>query len=297
MEKIDTQSPKRKWLGEVAEFLLITIATGAYAVGVNRILVPHAIVGGGLTGICEIIYFVTGMAVPIWFSSLVVNAALLIVAVLTVGWRFCIRTIYGVLCMTVWLWFVPIPKVPDMTDPFMGVVVGGMFVGVGLAVIYLNGGSTGGTDIIAMIVNKYKQMPIGRVLFLCDLVIIGGAYFLPEVRSVEKILFGLTYTFMATTAVDVVMNKTRQSVQFFIFSKHYREIANAILNKAHRGVTILDGEGGFSHQPMKIITTLAHRQDVNKIFQIVQEIDPEAFVSQTETSGVFGLGFDPIKKK
>lgn len=297
MEKIDTQSPKWKWLGEIAEYLLITIAIGAYAVGVNRILVPHAIVGGGLTGICEIIYFATGMAIPIWLSTLVFNTALLIVAVLTVGWRFCVKTIYGVLCMTVWLWLVPIPKIPDMTDPFMGVVVGGMFVGVGLAVIYLNGGSTGGTDIIAMIINKYKQVPIGRILFLCDLVIIGGAYFLPEVRSVEKILFGLTYTFMATTAIDVVMNKTRQSVQFFIFSKRYREIANAILNKAHRGVTILDGEGGFSHQPMKIITTLAHRQDVNKIFQIVREIDPEAFVSQTETSGVFGLGFDPIKKK
>lgn len=296
MEKMDTHSPKWKWLGKVTEYLLITIAIGAYAVGVNRILVPHAIVGGGLTGICEIIYFATGMAIPIWLSSLVVNTALLIAAVLTVGWRFCIRTIYGVICMTIWLWLVPIPKVPDMTDPFMGVVVGGLFVGVGLAVIYLNGGSTGGTDIIAMIINKYKRLPIGRVLFLCDLIIIGSAYFLPEVRSVEKILFGLTYTFMATTAIDVVMNKTRQSVQFFIFSNRYREIADAILNKANRGVTIIDGEGGFSHQPMKIITTLAHRQDVHKIFEIVQEIDPEAFVSQTETSGVFGLGFDPIKR-
>lgn len=288
----------KKWLSEIAEYLLITLAVGAYAVGVNRILVPHAIVGGGLTGICEILYFSSGMVIPIWLSSLVINTGLLIAAVLTVGWRFCIRTIYGVLVMTIWLWLVPIPKVPDMTDPFMAVVVGGLFVGVGLAVIYMNGGSTGGTDIVAMIVNKYKRMPIGRVLFLCDLVIIGGAYFLPEVRSIEKVLFGLTYTFMATTAIDVVMNKTRQSVQFFIFSqKHYREIADAILTEANRGVTILDGEGGYSHQPMKIITTLAHRHDVNKIFQIVQQIDPEAFVSQTQTSGVFGLGFDPINKE
>ncbi len=286
----------KKWLSEIAEYLLITIAIGAYAVGVNRILVPHAIVGGGLTGICEIIYFASGMTIPIWLSSLVINTGLLVLAVLTVGWRFCVRTIYGVICMAVWLWLVPIPKVPDMTDPFMAVVVGGLFVGVGLAVIYLNGGSTGGTDIIAMVVNKYKHQPIGRVLFLCDLVIIGVAYFLPEVHSLEKVLFGLTYTFMATTAIDVVMNKTRQSVQFFIFSqKHYREIADAIMTQADRGVTILDGEGGYSHQPMKVITTLAHRHDVNKIFRIVRDIDPDAFVSQSQTSGVFGLGFDSIK--
>lgn len=296
MQKIDTKNPKWKWLGEVAEYLLIAIAVGAYAVAVNRILVPHAIVSGGLTGICEIIYFSSGMTVPIWLSNLVINSILLIVAVVVVGWKFCIKTIFGVLCMTAWLWLIPIPAVPDMTDPFMGVVVGGLFCGAGLAVIYLNGGSTGGTDIIAMIVNKYKNLPLGRVLLLCDLVIISCAYFLPEVNSIEKVLFGLTYTFMATTAIDVVMNKTRQSVQFFIFSPHYQEIADAIMKEANRGVTLMDGEGGYSHQPTKIVTVLAHRQDRHKIFKIVRDIDPQAFVSQTETSGVFGLGFDSIKK-
>lgn len=296
MPQLETNSSTRKWLGEVVEYLLIAIAVGAYAVAVNRILVPHAIVSGGLTGICEIIYFSSRMTIPIWLSNLVINSVLLIIAVIVVGWKFCIKTIFGVLCMTAWLWLIPIPSVPDMTDPFMGVVVGGLFCGAGLAVIYLNGGSTGGTDIIAMIINKYKNLPLGRVLFLCDLVIIGCAYFLPEVRSIEKVLFGLTYTFMATTAIDVVMNKTRQSVQFFIFSRHYQEIAEAIMTQANRGVTLLDGEGGYSHQPMKIITVLAHRHDVNKIFKIVRNIDPDAFVSQSETSGVFGLGFDPIKK-
>ncbi len=296
MAKIEPQNPKWKWLSDVVEYLLIAVAVGAYAVAVNRILLPHAIVGGGLTGICEIIYFATGMTIPIWLSNFILNTILLIIAVITVGWRFCIRTIFGVICMTIWLWLIPVPTIPDLTDPFMAVVIGGLFCGSGLAVIYLNGGSTGGTDIIAMVVNKYKHLPLGRILFMCDLVIISGAYFLPEVHSIEKLLFGLTYTFMATTAIDVVMNKTRQSVQFFIFSKNYKEIADAIMTEANRGVTLLDGEGGYSHQPMKIITVLAHRHDVNKIFKIVKNIDPDAFVSQSETSGVFGLGFDSIKK-
>lgn len=294
---IDKSSKTWKTLIEIKEYLMIAVFTAAYAIAVNRILVPHAIVGGGLTGICEIIYFATHLAIPIWFSQLVLNIILLVVAVFTVGWRFCIKTMYGVVVMTLWLRFIPIPAVPDLTDPFMAIVIGGLFCGTGLAVIYMNGGSTGGTDIVAMIVNKYKHVSLGRVLFMCDLVIIGCAYFLPEVRSIEKVLFGLTYTFMATTAIDGVMNRIRQSVQFFIFSQHSREIANAIMTQAHRGVTILDGEGGFSHQEIKVVTTLARKNESEKIFKIVKSIDPQAFVSQSQVTGVFGQGFESIKEK
>lgn len=297
LENIDKSSRTWKILVEVKECLFIAIAVAAYAVAVNRILVPHAIVGGGLTGICEVIYFATHMTVPIWFSQLVFNIILLVIAVFTVGWRFCVKTVYGVIVMTIWLRFIPIPAVPDITDPFMAVVLGGLFCGTGLAIIYINNGSTGGTDIVAMIVNKYKHVSLGRVLFMCDLVIIACAYFLPEVRSLEKVLFGYTYTFMATMAIDGVMNRMRQSVQFFIFSQHSREIANAIMTEAHRGVTILDGEGGYSHESMKVVTTLARKNESGKIFKIVKAIDPQAFVSQSQVTGVFGQGFESIKEK
>ena len=297
LPKIEKGSRTWKILTEIKEYLMIALFTAAYAIAVNRILVPHAIVGGGLTGICEVIYFASEMTIPIWLSTLVLNSILLVVAVFTIGWKFCIRTIYGVIVMTLWLRFIPIPTTPDLTDPFMAVVLGGLFCGTGLAVIYLNGGSTGGTDIVAMIVNKYKHVSMGRVLFMCDLVIIGCAYFLPEVRSLEKVLFGLTYTFMATTAVDGVMNRIRQSVQFFIFSQRYREIADAIMHDAHRGVTIIDGEGGYSHKESKIVTVLARKSESNKIFKIVRDIDPFAFVSQTQTTGVFGQGFESIREK
>lgn len=278
------------------ELVLIFLALCPYAVAVNQLLVPHSIVGGGLTGLCEIIFFATDRAIPIWFSTLAINLILLIIAIYTVGWRFCLRTIYGVLSLTFWLKIIPVSDIPLVDDRFMAVVVSGLLCGIGLGIVFLNNGSSGGTDIVAMIVNKYRHVPLGRVMLFCDIVIITSAYFLPNVHSVEKVMLGLVFTFMCTTALDWIMRQLRQSVQFFIFSKKYEEIADAINTKIPRGVTILEGEGWYSKQPMKVITVLAKKNESNRIFRLVHEIDPNAFISQSETIGVFGKGFDPITR-
>ena len=285
------------------EYIMIIIATIPYAIAVNWILVPHTIVGGGLTGLCEIIYFATDAFVPIWLSSFVCNLALLIAAFFTVGWRYCVRTLWGVLWYTIWLKVIEIPAEPVISDPFMAVILGGLFMGSFLGIVFLNNGSTGGVDIVAMIVNKYKHLPMGRVLMACDIVIILCAYFLPEIKELpfgqglEKILFGLCYTFMAGTAVDWVLNRTRQSVQFFIFSEKYEEIAEAIMTQVPRGVTFLDAQGGYSKEPMKVVTTIARQHESATIFRLVNAIDPNAFVSQSQVRGVFGQGFESIKEK
>lgn len=287
---------KMKPFIELKECLMIALFTMPYAFVVNKILVPHNIVSGGLTGICEIIYFATNCVVPIWLSTLILNTILLVIAIYLIGWRFCLRTIYGVLCLTIWFKIIPITETPMITDPFMAIVLGGLLSGLGLGIIFLNNGTTGGTDIIAMIINKYKHISLGRILFSLDLIIISSAYFLPNVHSVERILFGLCYTFMEMIAVDGIMNRVRQSVQFFIYSQHYQEIADAIMTQVPRGVTFLEGMGGYSKKPVKIITVLARRNEASKIFSIVRMIDPEAFISETQTEGVFGRGFDPIRK-
>ena len=281
----------------IKEYIMIAICTIPYAIAVNCILVPHAIVGGGLTGLCEIIYFATDTFVPIWLSSFVFNLALLVAAFFTVGWRYCVRTLWGVFCYTMWLKFVPIPDVAIVSDPFMAVILGGLFMGCFLGIVFLNNGSTGGVDIVAMIVNKFKHLPMGRVLMACDIVVILCAYFLPEVRSVEKILFGMCYTFMASTAVDWVLNRTRQSVQFFIFSSKYEEIAEAIMTQVPRGVTFLEAQGGYTKQPGKVITVIARQYESSKIFRLVHSIDENAFISQSQVRGVFGQGFEPIVNK
>ena len=294
---------RMKPLIAIKEYLMIIVATIPYAITVNWILVPHTIVGGGLTGLCEIIYFATDTFVPIWLSSFVCNLALLIAAFFTVGWRYCVRTLWGVLWYTIWLKVIEIPAEPIITDPFMAVILGGLFMGSFLGIVFLNNGSTGGVDIVAMIVNKYKHLPMGRVLMACDIVIILCAYFLPEIKELpfgqglEKILFGLCYTFMAGTAVDWVLNRTRQSVQFFIFSTKYEEIAEAIMTQVPRGVTLMDAQGGYSKEPMKVVTTIARQHESATIFRLVNAIDPNAFVSQSQVRGVFGQGFESIKEK
>lgn len=287
----------------IKEYAMIIVCTIPYAIAVNWILVPHTIVGGGLTGLCEILYFATNTAIPIWLSSFVCNLALLIAAFFTVGWRYCVRTLWGVLWYTIWLKLIEIPAEPVISEPFMAVILGGLFMGSFLGIVFLNNGSTGGVDIVAMIVNKFKHLPMGRVLMACDIVIILCAFFLPEIkelpfgRGLEKILFGLCYTFMAGTAVDWVLNRTRQSVQFFIFSEKYDEIAEAIMTQVPRGVTFLDAQGGYSKTPTKVVTTIARQHESATIFRLVHAIDPNAFVSQSQVRGVFGQGFESIKEK
>lgn len=297
------QYKRMRPLVAIKEYFMIILCTIPYAISVNCILVPHAIVGGGLTGLCEIIYFATDTAIPIWLSSFVFNVGLLITAYFTVGWRYCVRTLWGVLWFTIWMKLIPIPEVPVITDPFMAVILGGLFMGCFLGIVFMNNGSTGGVDIVAMIVNKYNHLPMGRVLMTCDIVVILCAYFLPEIRelpfgrALEKILFGLCYTFMASTAVDWVLNRTRQSVQFFIFSHKWEEISEAIMTQVPRGVTIMDAVGGYTKEPTKVITTIARQHESAKIFRLVRAIDPNAFVSQSQVRGVFGKGFESIKEK
>lgn len=294
---------RMKPLITIKEYIMIIIATIPYAIAVNWILVPHTIVGGGLTGLCEILYFATDKFIPIWLSSFVCNLALLIAAYFTVGWRYCVRTLWGVLWYTIWLKVIEISAEPVISDPFMAVILGGLFMGCFLGVVFLNNGSTGGVDIVAMIVNKYKHLPMGRVLMACDIVIILCAYFLPEIKELpfgqglEKILFGLCYTFMAGTAVDWVLNRTRQSVQFFIFSTKYEEIAEAIMTQVPRGVTLMEAQGGYSKEPIKVVTTIARQHESATIFRLVNAIDPNAFVSQSQVRGVFGQGFESIKER
>ena len=287
----------------IKEYVMIILCTIPYAIAVNWILVPHTIVGGGLTGLCEILYFATDTFVPIWLSSFVCNLALLIAAFFTVGWKYCVRTLWGVLWYTIWLKVIEIPAEPVISDPFMAVILGGLFMGSFLGIVFLNNGSTGGVDIVAMIVNKYRHLPMGRVLMACDICVILCAFFLPEIKSLpfgrglEKILFGLCYTFVAATAVDWVLNRTRQSVQFFIFSEKYEEIAEAIMTQVPRGVTFLDAKGGYSKAPTKVVTTIARQHESATIFRLVHAIDPNAFVSQSQVRGVFGQGFESIKEK
>ena len=184
---------------------------------------------------------------------------------------------------------------------FMSLVIGCCFTGLSLAIVFLHNGSTGGTDIIAAVVNKYHNFSLGQVLIFVDFVIIGSCFFFPQfgtfVDRAHKVVFGLCTMVVENFMLDYVMNRRRESVQFLIFSRKHEEIANAITTQLDHGVTLLDGHGWYTGQEMKVICLLARKNESIYIFRLIKMIDPNAFVSQSSVIGVYGEGFDTIKVK
>lgn len=279
------------------EYLMIAIGLLMYSSAWKGFLLPHQITGGGATGIGAIVQYGTGF--PIAATYGIINVALLAISLWKLGLQFSLRSIYGVGCLTLFLAILPeapIGTFVSENEPFMACVLGGILAGTGMGIMFLNNGSSGGTDIIAKIVNKYRNITLGRALLYCDILIISSSYLLPN-GSIEKVVYGLTTMAITTFTLDMVVNGVRQSVQFFIFSARYEEIANAINIEVRRGVTILDGTGWYSKKPVKVITVLARKNESAKIFKIVKSIDPNAFVSQSSAIGVYGQGFDVMKVK
>lgn len=287
---------KETWIN-VREYIIIALGLFMYAAAWKAFLLPHQIVGGGVTGIGALVYYATGL--PISITYFVLNAILLAFAIKSVGWNFSLRTIYGVIVMTIFFSILPQAQLGTFVgkeDNFMACIIGGIMAGAGIGLVFLSNGSSGGTDIIAKIVNKNRNITLGRILLYCDVLIISSSYFL-KIGSIERIVYGLSQLAVSTVAVDMVINGVRQSVQFFIFSKHYDKIANRINLEVQRGVTILDGTGWYSKEPVKVITVIARKNESTKIFRIVKDEDPNAFISQSSAIGVYGQGFDVIKSK
>lgn len=287
---------KQTWI-DIREYIFIAFGLLLYAGAWKAFLLPHQITGGGVTGVGALVYYATDLPISITYFS--INAVLLLIAIRVVGLKFSLRTIYGVSIMT--FFFSVLPQAVPGTfvgadDNFMACVIGGLLSGAGVGIVFLANGSSGGTDIIAKVVNKYRDITLGRILLYCDVLIICSSYFL-KIGSIERIVYGLTAMAISTIAIDMVINGVRQSVQFFIFSKKYEEIATRINIDLHRGVTVLDGMGWYSKESVKVLTVIARKNESIKIFRIVKEIDPNAFISQSSVIGVYGEGFDVIKGK
>ncbi len=321
-------APSQSRARTVFEYLVIIIGIFPMALMVNWVLLPHAFVGGGLTGICSVIYYVTGGmfpslfpeyggAIPVWLTTFVFNAILLIIAGLTVGWRFTIRTMVGVAAITFWYRVIPILPEPMIADPWLGAIIGGFVFGLSLGCVLAANGSSGGTDIVAMIINHYHNISLGNIMLACDIVIIASAFFLPlpdsmlqdadnlqilkssnlQILKIKRVLYGVAMTISYTVAVDWLMARLHRSVHFLIYSSKYDEIATAINTTVNRGVTVLDGTGWYSKQPVKVISVLVRKPESSLVMSLIHEIDPNALVSIADVSGVFGSGFDKIKGK
>lgn len=278
----------------VQDYVIIFLGTVLYGFGFNGFILSNEIVTGGVSGVSALIFFATG--VPVSVSYLLINIVLLAIAFKILGLKFLIKTIFGVISLSISLSFFEwlLAGVPIIqNEVFMSILIGGVICGTGLGLIFSVNGSTGGTDILAAIINKYKNVSIGTGLLLVDFVIISCSYLI--FHNVDKIVFGFVEMAVSNYMLDQIINGNRQSVQFLIFSARYQEIVNRILQEMDRGCTLLDGEGGYSKQPTKVIVLLVKKSESLTVFRMVKEIDPQAFISQSIVRGVYGEGFDPIK--
>ncbi|MDR0768824.1 MAG: YitT family protein [Dysgonamonadaceae bacterium] len=282
-------------LQEIQDQSIICVGLVLYGLGWTGFLLPSGITTGGVTGIAAIVFY--GTKIPIGITYFCINAVLLLFSIKILGFKFSFRTIFNVIILSVLLSLLHrIFKEPLVKgEPFMDCILGGMLCGAGMGLIFNFNGSTGGTDIIALIINKYRNISIGKGLLICDVIIICSSYII--FQSIEKIVYGLVVEGIMSYTVDVVvrLSNERQSVQFFIFSDKYDEIADTIIQQAHRGCTVLDGIGWYSHKPVKVIMAMVKKNESVTIFRIVKNIDPRAFISQSSVIGIYGEGFQAIK--
>lgn len=277
-----------------------------YTLGWTVFLLPYQIVTGGVTGISAIIFYVT--KIHIEYSYFAINACLLLIALKMLGIKFMIKTIYAIITLSICLWAAQELMIgPDGKfyqimgegQDFMSCIIGCTMTGTSLAIVFLHNGSTGGTDIVAAVVNKFSNFSLGQVLIVVDLLIISSCLFIPTfgdgISRIHKVIFGLCSMAIENYILDYVMNARRESVQFMIFSKKYQEIANAIGTQTDHGVTILDGHGWYTGNEMKVLCILAKKRESVGIFRLIKVIDPNAFVSQSSVIGVYGEGFDEMK--
>ncbi len=270
------------------------ITTGLFinALAWTAFLIPSEIVGGGITGASALFFYATGFPVAITF--LIINAILLIFGIKSLGFGFAVKTIYGIVVLSLFLGILqPLIVEPIVNERFMSAIIGGILGGASVGLVFTQGGSTGGTDIIAMIINKYRNVSHGRLILYMDLVIISSSYFL--FQSLEIMVYGYVTMAVASYSIDMLLMGYRRSVQLFIFSRYPDEIAGRINNEIGRGVTLLQGRGWYTKEDTQVLVVVVKRYETSAVFRTIKDVDPNAFISVANVMGVYGQGFDPIK--
>ncbi len=283
---------KSKFISFVESYVYITIGLLIFAFGWTAFIIPSEITGGGLAGLGALVFYVTGL--PVGYTTLAINIVLVLIALKLLGARFGINTIYGIVISSIF--FVVLQRVikePFVSDQFMATLIGGGLSGVGVGIAFSHGGNSGGTDIIALIINKYRNISPGRVFVYFDVVIIAASWFV--FHSIEKIVYGYVVMAVGAYTVDLWLNGNRQSFQIMIYSNLSQIISERISNEVKRGVTCLKGFGWYSKKDIDVVMVIARKDDKQKILRIAKETDAMAFISVAKVMGVFGQNFEEIK--
>ncbi len=294
------------------EYSIITLGMLLYIIGWSVFLVPNQLVGGGVSGLASVVQYFTHGVIKMGYTYFVVNVVLLIIAMFILGNKFGFKTIYAIIIASVGLNLFQSIIPADICQmlavengKLMSSIMGGLMAGCGIGLCMSQGGSTGGTDIIALIVNKYRNVSPGRMILAMDVVIILSSMFVPMqttdggvMQFNEKIttcVYGFILIAVNSTVLDMIISGSKQSVQLVILSKKHVELADAITKDLHRGVTVLNGMGWYTKEPTEVLMVLARKYDLNILLRYIKSIDPDAFLSVSSVTGVYGKGFESIK--
>lgn len=283
-----------KILSVIWDYLLMTIGGFIFCIAWTSFIIPNGLSSGGLTGLCTIIQFATG--IPIGWTYPTINVLLLILSFFTLGKGFGFKTIY-MIAMTS-LFFEVLPKFPQlvvmMDEKLLVALVGAAMESVGLGLVLMRGGSAGGTDIIAMMVNKYWPVSPGRVYLVTDLFIIACLLIVPD-KGLVDMIYAYVIMLGFSFGVDFVLLGNKSSVQILVFSSKYEQIANHIINDIHRGVTALQSVGWYTQNEGKVLLILVRKYQMNEVVNAIKEIDRKAFISVSTAMSVYGEGFEEVK--
>lgn len=289
----------------IKEYLIITLGLLCYTAGWVIFVIPHGMVGGGVSGMGALIYYATGF--PVSYSYFLINIVLLLIALKVLGKGFGFKTVFAIVVASVFFKILPelipetfIQEIAISNGKLMSAIIGGAISGVGIALTFSQGGSTGGTDIVALMITKYRNVSPGKIILYIDIFIIASSILLPNDLNMgakfANVVYGYIITGLCASTLDLLLSGMKQSIQMFIFSKNYASIADRITNELRRGVTVLDGQGWFSKQNGKVLLVIAKKTDMNYIYKIVKDEDKDAFMSEGSVRGVYGQGFDQMKK-
>ena len=295
----------------VKEYFLITLGILIYTSGWTIVLTPNNLFGGGVSGISAIIQFATG--IKMGYTYFVINALLLLISLFIIGPSFGVKTVYAIFlasfCLNIEQTLIPTQFIQDIAlsnGKLLCSIIGGSMAGFGIGMSISQGGSTGGTDIIALIVTKYRNVSPGKVILLMDVFIIAFSLLVPSYDSngqalpfVDKFItavYGMITVTVCGNVADLYLSGSRRSVQLFILSHEHVAIADMITTEFHRGVTVLDGQGWYTKQQASVLMVITRKTDVNILLRAIKRIDPDAFLSISSVAGVYGKGFDSIKE-